>query len=111
MKLKRTKQCNKCPWKVSTNPYDIPNGYEVEKHENLSDTIARDTQILIRELRVMQCHEATTDKSEHCIGWLHNQLGIGNNIPLRISMMQCENIREIETEGEQHQRFEDTLPS
>ena len=25
MKLKRLKQCAKCPWKVSTDPHDIPN--------------------------------------------------------------------------------------
>ena len=25
--LKRTKQCKNCPWKVSTNPFDIPDGY------------------------------------------------------------------------------------
>lgn len=32
MKLKRTKQCQNCPWKVDVDPYEIPNGYDVEKH-------------------------------------------------------------------------------
>ena len=40
MRLKRVKQCAKCPWKVDTNPNDIPNGYDTEKHKNLSTTIA-----------------------------------------------------------------------
>src|SRR3954468_218997 len=86
-KLKRTHQCEKCPWRVETDPYDIPNGYDPEKHRALANTIAepgslRDTG------GVMACHE--TDDA-HCIGWLVNQLGPGNNIGLRMRMMSCEN--------------------
>ena len=51
----------------------------------------------------MACHDA------HCIGWLVNQVGPGNNIALRIRMMNCENAKEIKLRGGQHQRFEDTL--
>ena len=29
-KLKRTRQCEKCPWRKATNPHDIPNGYTEE---------------------------------------------------------------------------------
>lgn len=33
-------QCDSCPWRVSCDPErDIPNGYSVELHENLRDTI------------------------------------------------------------------------
>jgi hypothetical protein len=46
----------------------------------------------------------------YCVGWLHNQLGVGNNIGLRIKMMKCDNIAEMKVYGEQHRRFEDTLP-
>lgn len=41
-KLKRTVQCAKCPWKVSTNPHDISNGYCETKHKDLEETIAKD---------------------------------------------------------------------
>ena len=41
-KLVRTKQCAKCPWKVSTDPHDIPGGYCEIKHANLSNTIANE---------------------------------------------------------------------
>ena len=34
------KQCAKCPWKVSTDPYEIPDGYDVKKHRDLEGTIA-----------------------------------------------------------------------
>lgn len=110
MRLKRTKQCAKCPWKTCTNPHDIPNGYDVGKHENLRNTIAdRDNPIQSygRTLRAMACHET---ENAHCIGWLHNQLGVGNNIGLRMQMSRMENVGEIEVYGEQHERFEDTLP-
>ncbi|VEP18929.1 conserved hypothetical protein [Hyella patelloides LEGE 07179] len=40
-----------------------------------------------------------------------NQIGQGNNIRLRFSMVSCENAKEIETFGEQHEKFEDTFPS
>lgn len=75
-RLKRTKQCAKCPWLTSTDPHDIPNGYCEVKHAALSCTIAepgsmRDTG------RAMACHEA---HQAHCIGWLVHQIGVGNNI-------------------------------
>lgn len=105
-KLKRTQQCVKCPWRVETDPFDIPNGYDPEKHRALEKTIAepgslRDTG------SVMACHE--TDRA-HCVGWLVHQLGPGNNIGLRIRMMSCENANAIRLRGAQHATFEDTLP-
>lgn len=105
--LKRTAQCRLCPWWVETNPYDIPNGYDVERHRALERTIARGINLGAESLPVMACHE--TDEA-HCIGWLVNQLGPGNNIMLRIQMMTCGNAKKIRLRGEQHERFEDTLP-
>ena len=107
-KLKRTKQCAKCPWRVDVNPHDIPDGYSEEKHKSLKCTIAKDVYSSFNQQRAMACHE--TDDA-HCVGWLVNQLGPGNNIGLRLRMMSCENASEIKLAGEQHQTFEDTLPS
>jgi hypothetical protein len=108
-KLARTKQCAKCPWKVSTNPLDIPNEYCENKHKALKATIAdpQSPNFFPKELKVMACHE---EGNVHCISWLSNQLGVGNNIALRIKMLDCENIGDIKTFGDQHKRFEDTLP-
>lgn len=105
-KLKRTAQCSKCPWWVETDPYDIPNGYDVEKHRALKGTIAKPGSLQDTG-RAMACHE--TDEA-HCIGWLVNQLGPGNNIGLRMRMFTCENAKKIRLRGEQHETFEDTLP-
>lgn len=111
MKLKRTKQCAKCPWRVDVDPNDIPFGYSATKHEQLDSTIAKpgDTSFLFRDgaMRVMACHET---HDAHCIGWLANQLGPGNNIGLRLAMRNCENIGNLKLVGEQHRHFEDTLP-
>lgn len=106
-KLKRTMQCEKCPWRVETDPHEIPDGYCETKHRALKSTIARPGSLNFGQTNAMACHE--TDDA-HCIGWLMNQLGPGNNIGLRMRMMTCENARGIRLRGEQHECFEDTLP-
>jgi len=98
----------KCPWRVGVDPRSIPNGYEIEKHKALASTIAKPGDISPAEFdrAAMACHE---EHSSHCIGWLVNQVGRGNNIPLRIRMLSCENAGEISTRGKQHPNFEATL--
>ncbi|APE04173.1 hypothetical protein BM526_19585 (plasmid) [Alteromonas mediterranea] len=95
---------------MAVNPHDIPNGYSIEKHKALSSTIVEpndiEGQLRNTELKVMTCHE--TERS-HCVGWLYNQLGSGNNIALRIAMMSYENAGDIEVFGEQHKCFQETL--
>lgn len=107
-KLRQTKQCSKCPWLTNTDPYTIPDGYDVEKHQALAGTIAEPGVIPTdTNLRVMACHETDSD---YCIGWLNHQLGEGNNIGLRVRFMNCTNAGDIELIGEQHPNFESTLP-
>ncbi len=109
-RLKRTRQCGKCPWRVDVNPHSIPNGYSVEKHCALESTIAKGVDVSIAggEIRVMACHET---HDSHCIGWLVNQLGPGNNLAMRFKMMNCTNGQDIETVGDQHEEFEETIPN
>lgn len=107
-KLKRTAQCAKCPWRVEVDPHDIPNGYCANKHEALSSTIAQPGVLpdLEAPLHVMACHE--TDDA-HCVGWLHHQLGRGNNLALRLRMLSCANAGGLRLRGEQHPTFAATL--
>lgn len=107
--LQRTVQCAKCPWKKSTDPRAIPGGYSVRQHRSLADTIANhgDLRTVLKPTHIMACHE-TLDA--HCVGWLVNQIGVGNNIGLRVRMMTCTNGNDIKVFGEQHERFKDTLP-
>lgn len=111
MKLKKTTQCAKCPWRRSTDPRTIPGGYCETKHRALAATIAREGDVSALQtgaLRVMACHET---EDAHCLGWLMHQLGPGNNIPLRFAMRSCENINKVKLIGEQHATFADTLPA
>lgn len=108
MKLKHTKQCKNCPWRVDSDPNAIP-GYDLEMHQDLDSTIAVEGAIN-PNIKAMACHDSPEDQQHHCIGWLVNQLGVGNNIVLRTQMLNCENAEDIEVFGEQHERFEDTLP-
>ncbi|PTT02347.1 hypothetical protein DBR11_04995 [Pedobacter sp. HMWF019] len=109
-KLTLTKQCAKCPWKVSTNPYEIPGEYSKELHEKLGDIIPDPDPLKytpVKELRVMGCHLSHKD---YCIGYLHNQLNSGHNLALRLRFFKCENAKDIQIVGPQHKTFEDTLP-
>ncbi len=107
-RLGREKQCAKCPWKVETDPRDISNGYCESAHRALEGTIATHLQIG-GTIKVMACHESPIGKETECIGWLINQLGPGNNIVLRISMLGYD-LSGVKVFGEQHQIFADTLP-
>ena len=104
------KQCKKCPWRKDVDPHDIPNGYCEKKHAALAETIAVPGEFSAEfGFKMMACHETKPGKEKACIGWLANQLGPGNNIRLRIAAMHGR-IEDFRTVGEQHERFEDTLP-
>lgn len=103
------KQCAKCPWRVDVDPNDIPNGYDPKKHCALKSTIS-DGTYRGPAIRAMACHATPTGKELACVGWLVHQLGVGNNIALRMAVAFGHIDGKVETIGEQHQRFEDTLP-
>jgi hypothetical protein len=103
------KQCKKCPWKVSTNPHDIPNGYCETLHRDLERTIAKDERPFVAELRMMACHESPVGQERECVGWVANQLGTGNNIALRMLALDGR-YAALKLDGPQHETFEDTLP-
>ncbi|MGB8688917.1 MAG: hypothetical protein WCD53_16485 [Microcoleus sp.] len=111
MKLNQTKQCKSCPWKLSATVADIPN-YNVDRHEKLIDTIADETGNLSKigqPIKIMACHYSYDDNEYECIGWFYNQLGSGNHIPLRILMLSCSNLNEIQVDGEQKDTFDETF--
>lgn len=104
------KQCQKCPWKKPTDPYNIPHGYDVDKHRALKSTIAEPGALRPEALSMMVCHETPVGRELPCVGWLMNQLGPGNNIRLRLAAMAGRINGNVRTVGEQHACFEDTLP-
>lgn len=103
-------QCTHCPWKVSTVPArDIPDGYSRAKHCALKKTIAKPGELRPGSPTIMACHESQPGHQTPCVGWVVNQLGVGNNIGLRLQALRDERFQNCQTEGPQHQRFEDTL--
>jgi Family of unknown function (DUF6283) len=104
------KQCAKCPWRKDVDPRDIPDGYDPKKHAALKNTIAGPSVTFSGALHVMACHETRVGRERPCVGWLVNQLGEGNNICLRMAVVGGRIDANVETVGEQHARFEDTLP-
>ena len=103
------KQCAKCPWKVGVDPHDIPDGYSVERHKGLAGTISEGFVGLDQPLRVMACHEYPVGAEVPCVGWLVNQME-NNNLALRLACAFKRIDANVETVGEQHACFEDTLP-
>ena len=105
------RQCAKCPWRVSTNPRDIPDGYCEAKHRNLAGTIAAPGAAdFPTTLRLMACHHSKRGEEFACVGWLHHQLGVGNNIALRLAVLSGRIDAKYRLVGKQHPTFEDTLP-
>lgn len=104
-------QCAKCPWKITTDPYDIPDGYDVEKHKALRSTINEGLGSLNGPTRMMSCHEHPLGNETPCVGWLANQLGPGNNLGLRVQAAFGKLDANFKLDGEQHGTFDDTLPS
>lgn len=106
------KQCRSCPWRVDCDPLtDIPNGYSVDLHERLRDTIATPGVASLFESceRGMACHYSEVGNEIPCAGWLHHQLGAGNNIRVRLNVMRG-TLPVPEVDGEQHPDFDSTLP-
>ncbi len=105
------RQCAKCPWKKSTDPNTIPNGYCEKQHAALKNTIAEPESVagVGGSLRMMACHETPIGDELPCIGWLAHQLGPGQNIALRVAVVMGRINGNIETVGLQHGCLEDTL--
>ena len=104
------KQCAKCPWKVGTDPNDIPGGYSEDRHRALRGTIREGIGSMVGPTRLMSCHEFPVGAEQPCVGWLAHQLGPGNNLGLRLAAMSGRIDTDFTLDGEQHSTFEETLP-
>lgn len=107
MRLQRVKQCVKCPWREGVDPAEIPGGYCREKHKALKDTLVDEHGQWSG--KAMACHESKPGREYYCVGWLYNQLGAGNNIPLRFRMLRHKNAHRLQVVGKQRKTFEETL--
>ena len=110
---KKIHQCKSCPWRVDCVPEeDIPGGYCANMHAELKGTIKSGMESMPMPggtIRAMACHHSKIGEEFLCAGWLENQLGPGNNIAARLAVMTGKWPVPV-TDGDQHERFEDTLP-
>lgn len=107
-RLARTTQCKQCPWRKDAELSKIP-GYERDAHQKLGTSTIAEPGCFGCVTKAMACHESPPGAEQHCVGWLMNQLGPGNNIGLRMWMRLCENSKELRTIGPQYGTFEETL--
>lgn len=107
----KVEQCKTCPWRKDSKCSDIPN-YDIELHKSLKETIAGSDGNLSKVnqiLKAMSCHYSLDENNNiYCVGWLNNQLGVGNNIQLRFAMRK-NNISDVIVDGEQVNKFQDTF--
>jgi len=102
-------QCKSCPWRVDCQPMeDIPN-YIPDLHHKLDRTIKSGLETLgCKVMHVMACHYSKPGKEFPCAGWLHNQIGPGNNIGVRLRVMTKQMPVPV-VDGKQYETFEETL--
>jgi hypothetical protein len=94
-KLNRTKQCEKCPWKVSVSA--TPPNYEWDDKVVMPDHSSGEGTI-----SMIPCLESTKDSTEYCVAWIQNQVGGAHNPRLRNNMHYFENGKDVKTIGKQH---------
>ncbi len=104
------RQCATCPWKITAVPdRDIPHGYRVDLHASLRRTIQSGLDSLRSCGTSMACHYSKLGEEFACAGWLYNQLGVGNNIRVRLAVATGR-MPVPEVNGDQHESFAATLP-
>ena len=107
--MKSIRQCRSCPWKVGADLSLIPN-YQRDLHTKLTRTIAKEARLPLpnEPLRMMACHYSTDRKNKPCVGWLHNQIGVGNNMIVRMALMTGQ-LPVPRVQGDQYETFAETL--
>lgn len=106
--MKTIKQCKTCPWRVNCVPKrDIPN-YRPRLHVGLKKTIRSGLESLQGNRQIMACHYSKPDSEIACAGWLRNQIDEGNNLGMRLAVMNGEHPVPV-VDGPQHATFEGTL--
>lgn len=105
----KRRQCAQCPWLTSVDVRrDVPN-YRPDKHQDtLRNTIKSGAASIGPTLNIMACHKSRDGAEIPCVGWLHHQLGAGNNIGLRLAAMRDPTLGDYELIGEQLLRGHDT---
>lgn len=93
-------QCPNCPWKTTTTA--IPGGSCPTKDEKLNRFSLSGQDLCSSNIAIMQCHESEDANPDYCVGWVVNQLTIGNNLSLRLLGMDGR-FKDMKTVGPQRE--------
>jgi len=87
-KRKTAKQCKTCPWRVDVvPPRDVPN-YDPGIYARMRATLRSGFESMSDKTRiVMKCHNGRDNVDVACAGWLHHQIGVGNNLGVRFAVI------------------------
>ncbi len=104
---KTVKQCVACPWRVAVKPSrDVPN-YGEGIYDRMRSTLRSGVETIGGGPRIaMACHNQKDGEQLPCAGWLYNQLGVGNNIGIRLHVMSGR-LPAPTVRGEQHETLPD----
>ena len=104
------RQCKTCPWRAGATTDAIPR-YDRAKHEALRDTIAEPGSMrgLGGARQMMACHHSADGAEHPCVGWVHHQIGAGNNIGLRLAVLVDPRLQGLQVDGPQRASFEETF--
>lgn len=104
--MKTVTQCKTCPWRVEVKPSrDVPN-YDPGIYARMRETLREGvTALTERTRKIMECHNGKRGANRPCAGWLHHQIGVGNNLGVRLSV-SMERLPMPKVLGEQHEDLE-----
>ena len=103
---KIVRQCKTCPWRVEVKPSrDVPN-YDPGIYDRMRASLRTGVESIAEKVRiVMECHNGKRGSDRACAGWLHHQLGVGNNLGVRLAVI-CGRLPAPRVVGEQHEDLE-----
>jgi hypothetical protein len=104
--VKTVNQCATCPWRVGIKPSrDVPD-FDPGIYDRMRSSLREGVASMAEKKRiVMECHNGKRGANRPCAGWLHHQLGVGNNLGVRLAVI-TERMPTPKVFGEQHEDLE-----
>lgn len=109
--MKEVRQCGSCPWRAAVVPArDVPD-YAPGIYARMKASLRTGIESAGEETRiVMECHNGKRGANRACAGWMHHQLGVGNNIGVRLRVM-AGHLPAPKIDGAQHEDLDRLIAS
>jgi len=84
---------------------DVPD-FDPGIYERMKNSLREGLTSMVEKTRlVMECHNGKRGANRPCAGWLHHQLGVGNNLGVRMAVITGR-LPPPKVFGEQHESLE-----